>query len=72
MIRRLVLERVQLGGYEPRPNPHDGLSDSTTESSSGSPIPRYLEMVLIGVSVTVFGALLCSCLGIGSDKNGGS
>ena len=67
LIRRLVMERVQLGGYEARPNPHDGLSDSGTESTSesNSRFTRILETVLTGAAVVVIGAYVCSRFGIG-------
>jgi len=67
LIRRLVMERVQLGGYDPRPNPHDGLSDSGTESTpeSSGRFTRVLETVLTGAAVVVVGAYVCSRLGIG-------
>jgi len=72
LIRRLVMERIQLGGYDPRPNPHDGLSDSGIESSPASSsndrLIRVAEAVMTGVAVIVIGAVVCSRLGIAGKK----
>ncbi len=72
MIRRLVMERIEVGGYDPRPNPHDGLSDSGTESNLSAPtngaLIRFAETVLAGVAVMVIGAMLCSHLGVTGKK----
>lgn len=73
LIRRLVMERIQLGGYDPRPNPHDGLSDSGTESDPSASNERFIrvaETILTGVAVLVFGSLVCSRLGISGKKGG--
>jgi hypothetical protein len=71
LIRRLVMERIQLGGYDPRPNPHDGLSDSGVESSPSASNDRFIraaEAIATGVAVLVVGAWVCSRLGIGARK----
>lgn len=70
MIRRLVFERIRSGGYEARPNPHGGLSGTETESSPQTPsrAGRFLEAVVIGVTVAIVVPVVCSCLGL---KRGG-